>query len=354
MNKTKYRTLLSSLLVVCSILSTAYAQSGNDVKFFFNTVPFTTTSVGSKQQFKSSEFIYGRIELPLPVEEFFKLPKISKTEYPVSYLIYKIAISKEGEELTSYDAAWPYAKVTEKERKNKYLNFDVLPKPAEATTMTSGVTEFDAGIGTAPLYSLFDRTNFPASGNYRIGIQISGCTYDLYDRTRILPENEWITSSGKFTLSFNVQDISTLQDNGSEASSLVKENARLKGIEARGLPEQWSMKSAPITSGFTEKELIAMFLAKEESTTTCLKAYIYPVTGPAWNIEKNDIGLPVQKWHTQTLGFFAQNKGRCFYIVGGLRQEYQGGGTYGKTYYQWEKSDEVNCKYIPKTSVPAK
>jgi hypothetical protein len=106
------------------------------------------------------------------------------------------------------------------------------------------------------------------------------------------------------------------------------------------------MKPAPIATDHTEEELIAMFLANETPTCKCLKAVIYPVTGAGWIIVKNDLGHPLWRWHNQTLGFFAENNGRYFLIIGDLRQQHEGGGSYAPVYYQWTDSLELNGKFI--------
>jgi hypothetical protein len=313
-------------------------------KFFFSTKPFDKSSSGSKQKFKSGDFIYGRIEVGTPLEKIFKMPALSKN-YPVAFLIYKVFVFRDGDQFDHHNS-WVYTRVNAEDRGNTYFNFDVLPEPPKATTMICGVPEFNTGIGAGPLYQLIDRSHFPNEGKYTIKVVMSHWTFDPYNPEQISPESEWATCSGEFEFDYSMNDIALLQKNGIEANNLVKENARLKAMDARGLPEQWNWKSAPIGSGYKEKELIDMFLQKEDSSCECLKAVVYPVTGPVWNVEKNHLSDPVQKWHNQTVGFFAKNNGRYFYIVGGLRQTYEGGGVYGPTYFQWEKSDELNGKYI--------
>jgi hypothetical protein len=314
-------------------------------KFHFSTKPFTTKSTGSKQLFKSGDFIYGRMELPSSIEEFFKMPKTSeKRDYPASVLVYRVYVEKEGEQLGGNP--WPYIKVTSEQRKSKFLNFDVLPQPSEATTMTCALADFTSAVSSAPLSSMFNRDRFPVNGKYTIKIDMQYWTFDPYSPDTALPEAEWTTCSGEFEFEFNTSDLPYIQANDAEAEKLVKENARTRAMDARGLPEEWNMKSAPSECGFTKEELTAMFLDRESSSCKVLRTIVYPVKGAAWIVVKDNSGLPLWKWHNQALGFFAENNGRYFYIVGDLRQQYSGGGQYEPAYFQWTESNELHGKYI--------
>jgi hypothetical protein len=338
-------------LMLMGKLSSAQAQTSG--KFIFSNTPFAASTAAGKQQFKSSEFIYGRLELPSTVEEFFKMPKTSeKRDYPASVLVYRVYVEKNGEQLGSN--RWPYIKLTSEQRKNKFLNFDILPQPSESTTMTCALADFSSSVSPGPLYSMFDRDRFPSSGKYTIKIDMQYWTFDPYNPDMALPEAEWNTSSGKFEFDFNTSDLPRIQENNAEAQKLVKENSRVKAMNARGLPKEWNLKSAPSATGFTEKEMIAMFLDREATTCKNIKAVIYPVNGPTWVIVKNDSGIPLWRWHNQTLGFFAENNARCFYITGDVRQQYEGGGKYAPAYFQWTESLELNCKNIPKATAPVK
>jgi hypothetical protein len=106
------------------------------------------------------------------------------------------------------------------------------------------------------------------------------------------------------------------------------------------------MKSAASECGFTKEELTAMFLDRESESCKVLKTVIHPVKGASWVIVKDNLGTPLWKWHNQALGYFAENNGRYFYIVGDLRQQHSGGGQYEPAYFQWTESIELHGKYI--------
>lgn len=106
--------------------------------FSFSTKPLSGKAAPAKNKFKSSDFIYGRLELPCSVNEFFKIPKTSThRDYPVDVLQYKVTIEKNGERQGSN--AWRDSKIDSDQRAGDAWLFDILPEPKLATTMTCGL-----------------------------------------------------------------------------------------------------------------------------------------------------------------------------------------------------------------------
>lgn len=316
-------------------------------KFYYSTQPFTDVrekNTDIKSNFKSSEKIYGRLELPSSVEEYFKLPATTK-KLPTPSLVFKFTIYKDGE-MTTWGRSL-YGRVSNIEKKRNYFNFDILPAPAVASTIVASGPELSQGAGSSPLYDLLiDRNNFPEPGWYTVAIQWAQPTYDPYDPSRPNPEEKWINCIGEFEIEFDVNDVPVLRKAGEEADALVKENARIKQVEERGLPDEWNISSAEIKSGHTLAQINQMFLKNESATCKIIKTIIHPTTDNNWHIEKNEYDLPIQKYHNQPIGVFAQNNGRCFYIEGYLKQVYEGGGKYGPTVFEWYRSDEFKCNCL--------
>ncbi|PZR39120.1 MAG: hypothetical protein DI538_07705 [Azospira oryzae] len=338
-------TAILLAIFTIALFTPSLAQEG---KITFANVPMTSATL-PKKSFKTNEFIYGRMELPSAVGTYFKMPKTtSNPDYPALVLLYKMTVEKNGENSGSSNA-WPYTKISAQQKNSAFFNFDVLPEPSHATTMTCGLADYTSNVSSSPLYMMFDRNHFPENGKYHINIEIKYWTFDPYNPNNPLGEQEWTTVKGDFELDFTTSDLPTLQSNAAQAGKLVQENARIQTMEAIGLPKEWNMVSAKITSPFTEAQLVSMFLATQPASAKNLKLVVYPVNAPGWIIEKNELDLPLFKWHNQNLGFFVQNNARCYYISGGLRQPYEGGGKYGAPYYQWAESLEMNCKFIPKT-----
>jgi len=61
------------LLFISAALIAITSQAQNNAKVIFNNVPFTNGSEAGKTSFKSSEFIYARVELGKTVKEYFKI-----------------------------------------------------------------------------------------------------------------------------------------------------------------------------------------------------------------------------------------------------------------------------------------
>jgi hypothetical protein len=322
----------------------------NTAKLYFSNKPFSNSNKGAKEAFKSDDHIYGRLEVPSTLQKFFKLPAIS-TKVPVPFLYYRVKVypgkvAKADRQGHGDPNSWPFVRLSAEDLEKDHWNFDVLPEPAMATTISSGTSDFSSGKSCAPLSAMFTRERFPGDGEYTIIVKLAYYTYDPYDPTTVLAEDKWTNCQDEFTFQFSTSDLPKIQEDFQNATKSCQENARLKAMEDRGLPEQWNWKSEKITAGLTEDEAIALCLARESNSCECLKFVAFPVTGPMWMIEKDHLSMPVQKWHNQTLGWFARNNGRYFFIVGGLRQAYEGGGNYGPVYYQFEKSVELMPKYV--------
>jgi hypothetical protein len=203
------------------------------------------------------------------------------------------------------------------------------------------------GAGAVMLTSMLtNRQHFPEEGAYTVSLKLSAKTYDPYDPTYPNPEDKWINCIGDFDIHFSVNDVPVLLQQQKDADNLVQENASLKTIEDRGLPAEWNINSGALVCGYSKAQIEAMFLAGQESGYKIIKTIIHPTTDVNWHIEKNDLDIPVMKYHNQPLGFFASFGGRYFYFEGYLAQTYEGGGNYGKVYYEWYRKDEVGAKYI--------
>lgn len=313
-------------------------------RFYFSNQPFSDHHEGAKTHFKSSEFIYGRLELPVTLEEFFKIPQTTKA-LPASSLIHKITIYQKGERVQWGTSV--YIRVGNLDRKATYFNFDILPEPAKATTIIASGPELVQGARSVVLPAMLtDRSQFPEEGSYTVSLKLSAKTYDPYDPTSPNPEEKWINCVGDFDIEFSVNDVPALLQQQKDANALVQENAKVKTIEDRGLPAEWNMASGTIVCGYSQSQIEAMFLAGQESGYKIIKTVIQPTSDVNWHIEKNELDIPVMKYHNQPLGFFVSFGGSYFYFEGYLAQTYEGGGNYGKVYYEWYRKDEVGAKFI--------
>lgn len=82
------------------------------------------------------------------------------------------------------------------------------------------------------------------------------------------------------------------------------------------------------------KTLFANGFSTPAGNLKIVKMYVSPSKAATlWSIRKNDLGIPAYKYSNQWFMVFVQDiKSReCYYYDFSLRQDYAGGGTYGKT-----------------------
>ncbi len=187
-------------------------------KMYFSNKPFTTSNTGSKKTFNSSEYIYGRIELDgKTVKEAFKVWDPSDG-YPYSFLLYRIFIFHNGEEMGQNTLN--ICLLEQKDKNKTYLNFDVLPEPSKATTVMSGIERFDAGLFAAPLYSLINSNNFKEEGEFRIVVKFYYESYDAWG-TRELVE-KWPKLEDEFSFMFSIKDVAMIKKNEAAADAVIE------------------------------------------------------------------------------------------------------------------------------------
>ena len=212
------KKLILSLIVAAGIVQYGYAQTEN-TKMSFSKQPGAATAV--QESFSSKENIYLTVDLNgKTVKDFFKLPDVSAGS-PYGYLFYVIEVYK-GNQLIK-DNSWNIAYIPEADKKNTTLKMDVLPLPAQATTVLSATPQFDAGLAAGPLYELLAKRTFRETGTYTIRIRIYNRTMDVYGAEQ--PDEKWPTCSGSFTFDFNEEDVPALLKNGEAADAAVAKKA---------------------------------------------------------------------------------------------------------------------------------
>ncbi len=187
-------------------------------KMYFSNQPFKTSNAGSKKTFNSSEYIYGRIELDgQTVKEAFKVWDPT-AGYPYSYLLYRVFVFHEGEEMGFNTLNICLLK---QEDKNKtFFNFDVLPEPSRATTVISGIERFSAGLFSAPLYSQINSNNFKEDGEYRIVVKFYYESYDVWGNREVV--EKWPKLEDEFTFMFTAKDVPMLKKNEAAADAVIE------------------------------------------------------------------------------------------------------------------------------------
>ena len=89
-------------------------------------------------------------------------------------------------------------------------------------------------------------------------------------------------------------------------------------------------------------------LKRDLPERTIMKVAIAPGAGPLWEIEKNDLGLPRQKWFNRKIHIAYKWSDKCYVGTVDLIQPYSGGGGYEKLQvgYTSEKDKIIDCSKV--------
>ena len=211
-------------MMLGTICFTAYKLPGNKEKvkgkMYFSNKPFTTGNAGSKKSFTSSEYIYGRLELEgQSVKDAFKVWDPT-SGYPYSYLLHRVFVYRNGVEMGHNTLN--VCLLEQKDKNKTYLNFDILPEPAKATTVMSGIERFDAGLFAAPLYGEINGDNFKEEGEYKIVVKFYYESYDAWGKREDI--EKWPVFEDDFTFMFTLKDVATLKKNEDLANTVIETN----------------------------------------------------------------------------------------------------------------------------------
>lgn len=214
---------LSVLLVSSSFYSSPSKREALKGKIYFSNQPFSTGNMGGKKNFTSTDYIYGRIELDSQtIQQAFRVFD-PQGNYPYSYFLYRVYVFHNGEEM-GFNSSRNICLLREKDKTNKWFNFDVLPEPAKASTVISGSERFEYySIGTVPLYGLINPDNFKENGEYKIVVKFYTESYDVWGKME--PVEKWPVLEEEFTFMFNAKDVPQLKKNEEAADDVIEKNA---------------------------------------------------------------------------------------------------------------------------------
>ena len=208
--------LLLTGVLVASLPAVAQTLNG---KMYFSNRPFTNSNAGSKKDFVSTDYIYGRFELDSStIQEAFRLFEPNEN-YPHAYFFYRVYIYYNGEEM-GFNPSVKLCLLKGSARKNTWFNFDVLPEPAKATTVLCGTERFNTSISTAPLYGLIDPDNFKQNGAYKIVVRFYYESYDVWNNME--PVEKWPKLEDEFSFMFSDKDVPMLKKNEAAADAVIQ------------------------------------------------------------------------------------------------------------------------------------
>lgn len=300
-----------------------------EATFYFSNKPFGNSHEGAKTNFKSGDFIYGRLELKnQSIQEAFRLNPIGNTYY----LIYHFAVvnGSEGKEAQTVHNS---IMIKPEDLKKSTFNFDLLPDPAHATTVIG--MNYDYGfnathISGGPMYQIIDQNKFHDNGDYIIQLQFYFRPVDGWGNG--LPNSsDWPGVEGAFQFSFNTSDVATMQKNATS----VHEGIKISAFTLHALPDYWPKISRKLTdpslSPAALEAMIKKALSAEEKVLVKY-AVANNSDGGGWIVQKNDLGVPTYQLLNENVYTIYKSEGKCFVGDVSIAKDYLGGGKYGKPY----------------------
>lgn len=306
-------------------------------------ITFSNSPDGSnpKTSFASSEYIHGRLDLGgKTMSEAFGWKNLGdKSFYYVSYHLKILPLgSNKGWEHDWHNGRG-YTLVTKAEAQKTYWNFDVLPDPEKASTLTSAIAdelEFYKGVsGMWPQIRDMDnaRRIFPQNGTYSVDITIFGDSYD-----------DWGKPAGDFEKFPTVSATLAFQFSGADGQRLAAgyEKARDSIAAAKNrremlnaMPDWWFKGATPPEPKLAPARLVPLikgFIG--QWNLTYLKHMIVKPDGPLWVIEKNSLGIPEYRMVKPYIYIAYKDPKDNSCQLGALymRESYSGAGTYGEPY----------------------
>lgn len=311
-------------------------------KISFSNQPFSATATGSKTKFSSNEFIYGRLQLNSgTIKEALKINEKAANSKYYSFE-YVVVVYRNKESKYNNEQIWNSCLLRDADLDKNYLDFDVLPSPDKATTIISALSDFSAGKSTGPLYAAIQPNVFYEDGIYKVDVIIRNPTKDGWGN--LLEKGKWPTFEADFDFEFNTNDVATLKKNKELASTKAANEIR-NGITP--LPKQWTEKTSAPAMGLTQAQLITLYENSFDSKLdphTVVKFHSSSSNG-GWTTVNNDYGIPIYRYSNQWYTIFVKyaNGKACFFQGFGLRQQYMGGGTYGKTFLDKNDYRMADC-----------
>jgi hypothetical protein len=297
--------------------------------FYFSDKPFGDSHEGAKSSFKSTDFIYGRLELDnQTLGDAFKLSPMGTTYY----LIYNFGVSK-GDQGRYAQSMYNSVMLRPGDNKKTAFNFDILPDPARASTGIGMNYQygFDAThVSGGPMYLIIDQPKFPDNGEYTVQLQFYFQPVDGYGKG--LPNSsDWPGVEGAFKFNFNTADVATIKDNFTK----VHQNVRASISTLHAMPDWWPKTSRNLPdASLSHAALEAMIKAELSSTGDVLVKFVVANDSPTglWIVQKNDLDVPTYQSLAENIYTIYKQDGKCFLGDVSIAKNYLGGGKYGKPY----------------------
>ena len=294
-----------------------------------------------KTSFTSSEYIYGRIDFGgRTMSDAFGWKAMGERNfYYVSYFVKILpAGSNQGWEHDWHNGR-SYTLVTKEEAQKTFWNFDVLPDPTKASTLSSALADelqyYHSPSGMWPEIGDMDsaRRTFPQNGMYNVDITIYGDSYDDWGK----PAGEFEkfpTVSANLAFQFSGSDGQRIAGGYQKAREAI-EAAKNRKEMLHAMPAWWYKAWTPTDPKLAPARLVPMIKGFiSEWNLTYMKHMIVQFTGPTWVIEKNSLGIPEYRMVKPYIYVIYKDPKDNSCQVGALymRESYAGAGTYNAPY----------------------
>ncbi len=219
MNRIVILAIISFIASLNKIWSQEQAMMMNPVseaKIYFADKPFTVNHDGSKTDFNSSGFIYGRLDLEKQtVQRAFSMTTEEHHHY---YLRCWVLVFKNGEEIGQHQG-WDYIYIKKGDQHKTTMNFDILPEPGKATTVMSSDGYFKGGKAAGPLYQQISPELFRENGEYIIKVRFYLESYNAWGNVN--PVSQWPMVQGEFKFQFDGKDVPAILKNYEKANEVI-------------------------------------------------------------------------------------------------------------------------------------
>ncbi|MBK6380355.1 MAG: hypothetical protein IPF72_11835 [Chitinophagaceae bacterium] len=294
---------------------------GDDLKIIFSSVPFNGGDGQMANSFTSASRIYAKLTATKGTLK--DVLKIADNDDGIK--IYLVLYNEAGEKIKRFVSIAETFALSVAQANSKSITLDILPDPA---IFNSG-KQSDFWVGAAFAYG-HNQYNFTQNGNYKVGLFVTNEKLDDWGKPIY---GDDIVFANYFTYSFSAKDAINIVKE-SQTISDAKNNAVKNAITP--LPKQWTEKSSNLVMGFTQAQLIKMYensFADKMDAHTVVKFHASSSNG-GWTVVNNDFGIPTYRYSNQWYTVFIKyaNGKTCFYQGFGLRQQYNGGGTYGAAF----------------------
>ncbi|MEN9550030.1 MAG: hypothetical protein RIR12_2621 [Bacteroidota bacterium] len=328
------------IIFLIAILITALVTAQNNGTFkFYNTPPDKGAAV-SKTSFKSNEFIYARMELGKTLKEYFKIedPDVATNPHVLVFRVKSDFTAKDGQSYLGSYYGSHYLYVKPEDLSKTYLDLDILPDPALASSVFCLVSTFKGGKYGSPVYGL-DLTSKKNNSTLHYTILLVGGTTNGNDYDKPgLPK-----ATFTFDIVVNHADQTVIDQNEKLCDKKVAE----EGMNLTALPPIFSKPSKP-TDPKLQPAKLAAILKRDYPHRQVLKMALRSDGGNTWLISKNDFGIPRYRYYNGILHIAYKQDGVCYVGTVELIENYKGGGTYWYLVadYSSEYDRKINCAAV--------